>query len=201
MSPAVAAGLVAGTMSMSFPLLQLAHVRRSGSAEGVSDVAWLLTAMSAATWLAYAVAAHDTWQVVVNTVVLAVAARLLAVMHRAHPLAARHVVAVTTVAAAGALATSSGSAVAATVAVYAATVVVCGHQLLMVLRAPDTTGVSAAPWFANAAASALWAVYGVGTHQTVLEVHAPFSSVVCLGLAVTVVARRRRAAPVGAATT
>lgn len=186
----VLSGVVASCISGVFSLAQVFHVVRRRSVAGLSDVSWLLLALSFATWLSFGLLTGDPYQVATNFPSLLGSLWVVWQIHKQFPIKSSNLLLTGAFAGGSLLLQIVGGVPGSLAAVLAVTGFVRFRQQRQIRSAPDVTGVAMSPWVVSSVAQVFWITHGWLTGNAVLLVHAPFAILINVLLLVEVHRRR-----------
>lgn len=165
-------GCGAGMLTVSFPALQLLHVKRHGAVDGISATAWLLLFWIAAAWAVHGVMYRDSFQMVVNFICLPLAGFVLRAIHRERPLSIGVIGGSCVLVTVSTALTVAGGLMMSAGAVLTISSMIGLHMLHQLMTSRTTRGFSSTATMASSGAQLMWLLHGLAEDKRVVAAHA-----------------------------
>lgn len=183
-------GVAAASTTAAVSLPQVFRTARSSSTAGLSDVTWLIMALTFSSWLLWGVVSRDLFVIATNVAALPGALWVLWRIGRDGGLSLGRAALSGLLALLALSAQALAGPVASLLAVSSLTIATRAVQLVKVRAARDISGVSPYPWVVSVVSQACWLGYGMLTSNLVVAAHAPLGA--AANLALLHALRRRR---------
>lgn len=191
---AVLCGFAGAVLSGSFSLTQVVRIARARTTAGLSEISWLLLALTFGTWLSWGILTHDPYQIVPNATSFVGAVWVLWRIHCDRPIRWRAAAATAAAVVLAFALQRLGGLLGALAAVFTVTGVIRARQVAAVRGASDISAVTLMPWLISSTAQVFWFIYGLSAARWVVALHAPYAIATNLLLILQVLRRRRHLA-------